>query len=436
MPDISLNSFISSNQYSKENLTFPFLAGMVLGSNYSEPSFTGLNNAASNDPGGLFGWLIYSRKYKYASPKGLTTDTYIYYPDPYELVLDLNQLSGVTACLLSATGAGGTFGLFTIATTTEIVGNTAGNQFLHAINYLAYGGGLVIAPNTTGLDDYTTQQNKSYDVVLDPMTVGSANGIPAWLITQPYTIGIFPTIAGSDGMTGSGNTLPSYESLFGNAGLVSGLTVANRIFNVRGVKEKEFDTTSLQAGTKINYKITAIHDVAGFFARAKSRNETFLTVAGLDRSVPINGNIINAIEWSNSLRTLLRKNRANFFVNSTASSSDKFLGSDLVGATANSIVGVNDRVGPSRLRTTLTKELNDVALRYIFDINNANTRNQVVSAIQNTLDPYSPYLDTTQTQIICSNANNTDNSSTLSIEVIVKPILSTEAFSINLVYTQ
>lgn len=435
MPDTSLNSFISSNQYSKENLTFPFLAGMVLGTGYVAPSFTGVNGAASNDPGGLFGWLIYSRSQKYATPKGLTTDTYIYYADPFELVLDLNQLSGVTSCLVSATGQGGTHGFF-LSSTNTLTAQTAGMQFLHAINYLAYGGGLVIAPNTIGLDNYATQQNKTYDVVLDPMTSASANGLPAWLINQPYTIGIFPTIAGSDGLTGSGNTLANYATLLGNSSLVTGLTVANRIFNVCGIKEKEFDTTSVQTGTKINYAITAIHDVAGFFARAKSRNETFLTVAGLDRSIPINGNIVNAIDWTNSLRNTLRTNRANFFVNTTSAASDKFLGSDLVGATANATVTVNDRIGPARLRTTLTKELNDVALRYIFDINNANTRNQVVSAIQNTLDPYSPYLDTTQTQIICSNANNTDNSSSLAIEVIVKPLLSTEAFSINLVYTQ
>ena len=436
MPESNLNSFVSANQYTKENLTFPFLAGMVLGTGYVAPSFSGTNGAANNDPGGLFGWLVYSRSSRYATPKGSTTDKYIRYNDPYELVLDLNQLNGITSCLISATGQGGTFGFFEQPTNTAITPRTAGMQFLHALNYLAYGGSLVIAPNTSGLSDYSIQNNQTYDVVLDP---NYGNSIPSWLITQPYTIGIFPTIPGSDGVTGSGLTLANYASLLGSSSLVTGLTVANRIFNVCGVKQiSDLDTTSLQSGTKLTYSISAIHDVAGFFARAKSRNETYLTVAGLDRSIPINGSVTNAIDWASTLRTTLRNNKANFFVNvnSETSGTQKFLGSDLVGATASTTISVNDRVGPARLRTSLTKDLSDTMLRYIFDINNANTRNQVVSAVQTTLDPYAPFLDTTQTQIICSNAHNQDNSSSLALDVIVKPILSTESFSINLVYTQ
>jgi hypothetical protein len=112
------------------------------------------------------------------------------------------------------------------------------------------------------------------------------------------------------------------------------------------------------------------------------------------------------------------------------------LGSDLVGATANTSIGVNDRVGPARMRVNLTKDINTIALKYVFDINNQTTRDQVVSEVQTALDPYAPFIDTTQTQIICDASNNADNSSTLNIDVVVKPILTTDSFLINVSYTQ
>jgi hypothetical protein len=427
-PDFS--SFVSSNQYTKENLTFPFSAGMILGTGYTDLQFNGLCGAAGNDPGGLFGWLIYSRATKYDVPKGDTSSSYILYNDPYELVSDINKLGGITACLISATGAGGTYGFFDIGINSYLIPKTVGNDFLHALNYLAYGGSLVISGSVGGLINYTLDENTSFDVLVDR---NLTSDMALLLKDQPYTIGIFPTIPGSDGVTGSGYTMANYAALFGNASLVTGTTVANRVFNVCGVKAiVDLNTSSLRANSKLTYEIPAVNDVAGFFARTKSRNESYLSVAGLDRSTIINGSITNAIDWNSSLRSYLRTNKVNFFVNYNP----KFLGSDLVGATASSSVGPDDRIGPSQLRAKLTQAINNVALRYIFNINNPITRNQVVSAIQTVMDPYAPYLDTTQTQIVCNSANNDDNTSTLTIWVTVKPILATESFAITLTYTQ
>jgi hypothetical protein len=52
------------------------------------------------------------------------------------------------------------------------------------------------------------------------------------------------------------------------------------------------------------------------------------------------------------------------------------------------------------------------------------------------MDPFSPFLDTTKTQIICDETNNTDNTSTLGIRVIVQPILGIDSFVIDVVFTQ
>lgn len=427
----SLSSFVNSSQYTKENLTFPFIAAMHMGSTYSGISFAGVNGAALSDPGGMFGWLIYSRTSLASPAKGLTTDEYLIYTNPYDLVGDLNLLTGVTSCLISATGAGGTYAFFTNIGSNQVEATAIGNQFLHAINYLAYGGTAVIAGSVGGLSKYVQDTQTYFDVVVDRNMTSS---VAQWLINQPYTMGIFPSIPETGGMTGSGYTLPNFTTLFGNASYVTGITgVANRVFGVLGLKTlTNLDVSTLQSGAKITYTISAINDVAGFFARAKNRQESYLSVAGLDRSTIINGNVINPIEWNSDLRTTLRTNRVNFFVNYNP----KFLGSDLVGATANSTITVNDRVGPARMRADLIKTINQIGLRYVFEVNNQTTREQVISEVQTALDPFSTFLDTTKTQIICNSSNNADNSEQLKIDLVVKPIVSTDSLLISLTYSQ
>lgn len=215
--------------------------------------------------------------------------------------------------------------------------------------------------------------------------------------------------------------------------MVTGVTVANRIFSVYGIKTvSDQDTSSLVANTKIKYQISAVADVGGFFTRTKNLNQLYLTVGGLDRSTVLNGNISNPVDWSSSLKSSLRNNKVNFFVNYNP----KFLGSDLVGATASSTISVNDRVGPSRLRSAMTQLIESVALKYLFEVNNATTRNQVVSELQTGFEQFATAIDATKTQIICDETNNTDNSGTLAIRTIVQPILGVESFVINVVFTQ
>ena len=426
----SLSSFVNSSQYVKENLTFPFLAGMRLGTGYAGVSFAGVNGATNKDPGGMFGWLIYARTALANPAKGSTTDPYIVYTNPYDLVGDLNLLSGVTSCLLSATGAGGTFSFFVNVDGTSVTPRSNGEQFLHAINYLAYGGTLVIAGKADGLQEYVEDTSNNFDVIVNRDLDSS---VAQLLITQPYTIGIFPSIAGSDGITGSGNTMPNYASLLGDVSYTTGTEVATRVFTVKGLKTlTDIDVSTLQANSKITYTISTVNDVAGFFARAKNRNESYLSVAGLERSTITNGNVIDPVSWESSLKNTLRTNRVNFFINYNP----KFLGSDLVGATANSNITVNDRIGPAQMRAALTKAINEIGLRHVFDVNNQTTRNEVVSEVQTALDPFAPFLDTTKTQIICNATNNTENSSSLKIDLIVQPILSVDTLLISLTYTQ
>jgi hypothetical protein len=52
------------------------------------------------------------------------------------------------------------------------------------------------------------------------------------------------------------------------------------------------------------------------------------------------------------------------------------------------------------------------------------------------MDPFTPYLDTTQTQVICDGSNNTDNTSTLIIDVVIKPITSIDTLLITVSLAQ
>lgn len=424
----SLSSFISSNQYTREVLSVPFVAAMRTGTGYRAPTFSG-SAGTSIDPGGLFGWLIYART-NFNPVKGSTSNQYLVYTNPSDLIQDLNRLDGVTACLLAPSLAGGTFSFFYTTSSTTVLPTTIGTQFLHAINHLAYGGTLVLAGQVAGFNQYLADNTStSFDIVIDPQIDPT---VINWLTTQQYTTGIFPSIADATGVTGSGYTMPNYGAVIGS--LAAGMTEGIKYFTVCGLKTvSQLNVSLLQANSTVTYTIPVVSDVGGFFARAKNRNELYLTVAGLDRATVINGDINNPIDWYSSLKTYLRTNKVNFFINYTP----KFLGSDLVGATAaTAAITVNDRIGPARLKAAITQAVNNIAFKYIFDINNQTTRNQVVSEVQTALDPFAPYLDTTQTQIICDSSNNQDNSDSLNIAIIAKPILGTDSFVINVTYTQ
>jgi hypothetical protein len=424
----SLSSFLSTNQYTKESTTVTLLAGMQMGSIYAGITFNGVSGAAGNDPGGLFGWLIYSRRYRYTPQKGTTGDQYIVYTNPQDLAGDLNKLSGITAFMISPQNSGGTYGMFektgVVQNVTRITPRTVGNDFLHAINYLAYGGTLVIVGGPTGFTKYQTDTNKKLDVIIGQQ---GTTGLVQWLISQNYSTGIFPSVADASGITGNGLTMADYANLSGNC---TG-EIANRLFNVYGVKTvTDLDTASVLTGSKITYSIPAVGDVGGFFTRSKNRNKLYLTVAGVDLSKVLNGNISNGIEWSSTLKESLKTNRLNFFVNNQ--STPNFLGADLVGATANPTIIAEDRIGVSKLKSAIYQDLTNIGMKYMFQPNDTATRTNVTSEIRTAISKYSQFIFTTATQITCDSTNNTDFSSTLDMAVVVQPILSLDSFEVSL----
>jgi len=428
----NLGSFLNASQFSTLTPTAnPINAAILAGSTFVLPAFSsaapGGAGSAEKDPGGLFGWLIYARNYKTSPAIGTTGDKYLVYTDPATFIGDLNKLSGVTNALVSYTGSGGTWGLFQQTSATDIaVRAPQGNDFLHCLHYLAYGSKLIIAGTTAGIDQYETITNSKIEVLIGN-TANTTLG--KWLENKPAVIGVFPS-AGD----GSGTTAADWTTYLtaGNVPFVTGATVADRIFNVYGINGTTYTTTTLQNGSQLTYQIPAVADVAGAFNTSKSLNQLFLTVAGIDRSTILNRAIINSVDWSSTLKTTLRTNRVNFYVNNDP----KFLGGDLVGATgSSSAVTVDERVGPAFLRRVLTQKINQVGTKYLFELNIQTTRNSLIAEINNILDQYAYAMVRSEAQVICDSSNNTDYATALTVDLIIKPILGTDSFVINITFT-
>lgn len=420
---ISLSSFTNPNSYNKETRGTQLITGFLAGSSFNIGA-TYSGNTIIADPGGMFGWLVYSRYFKQSPKKGGTADTYIVYTTPNDLVNDLNKLDGCTGSLL-ARNSGDTYGFFLNNGNNTLTGITNGNNFLLAINYLAYGGALVITGSTTGFNNYQNTTGKRIDVV---MGACASAEIAQWLTDNAYTTGVF-----ASQLNGLGYTAANFDGLFSSSSYVTfgdSPQVADRVFNVYGQKTvSEFNSSSVLGSSTITYTQTAVPDVCGFFARAKDRGELYLTVAGIDRATILNGDVNSTVSWSDtSLKTILKNNRVNYFLNYNP----KFLGQDLVGATASTAaVTVNERVGPAQMKSAMNRDITNIGIKYLYDINNDATRNLVINDVLTYLQQYTNFIDTAKTQVVCDSSNNTDNASTLNIMVSVTPKLGVTSFVIN-----
>jgi hypothetical protein len=422
MANISLNSFVSPTYYNSQKVVNPVYFAFLAGSTYAPPTFSGVSGAASTNPGGLFGWLIYSRTALANPTKGSTTDSYLVYTNPFDLVNDLNTLAGVTACLLTTTATqGGTFGFFS-SDGVAITGKTNGNDFLSALYALAYGGTMIVAGSTSAFSSYELASGNYIDVMMCNGTASEAR----YLENANQVIGIFPSVT-----DGAGYTALNFDTLFTSASLVSGSTVADRIFNISGQNYKfKIPTTSLQINTTMTTTSSLVPDVVGAFTNSKENNNLYYTIAGLDNSQVLNGIVKNPTAWTdNTNKNIFKKNRVNFY---TKTNGIYFMGLDLVGATAGVTAGYssNDRVGPSKIRQDIETNVREIMLKYVFQSNNSVTRTAITSEVSSYLQTVSQFLDKNYTNITCDSTNNTDNSATITIEITVKPLISSDEFVI------
>ena len=427
----TLSSFTSPNQFQSETAgaASKLTAAYISGLSYVTPTFS--STAPTNNPGGIFGWLLYAKTVLSSPATGTTGDRYVYYTSPFAFLTDLNKLSGATGCLINSTGTSNPNGFFVDSGDNNITTANAGKEFIQLLDYLSYGGNLVIAGNTLGLYNFETATGTKINLLLGYTGEGFTSGIniaQKWLeLESPNTIGVF---ASHD--NGNGLTAPAYA--FNGLSFVSGATVADRVVTVYGQKKKtDLPVPSLKTNGKITITNNLVSDEAGFFTRANSRGELYLTIAGSDRGIALNGEILNSVAWSNStLRNALKNNRVNFFLDYNP----KFLGSDFVGATySSSNLTVDERIGPAQMKVAMKRDITEIGLKYLYEINNATTRSLVTGEIETYLLQYIDVLDTTQTQVVCDSTNNDDNASNLTIFVSVKPLVATTAFTLNILLT-
>jgi hypothetical protein len=431
----TLSSFTSTNQFRTETASAAFKmdCGYLIGITYQAPSFNSVT--PTNNPGNLFGWLVYARAVKSSPALGTTAATYVYYTSPSDLVNDLNRLngngstiSGATGVLINATGTTNPYGLFIYDGTNSIGITGAGREFLYALDYLSYGGNLIIAGNTQGFYDWKTAYNTDIDLIMGASGLGYS-GAQRWLEKEsPYTIGVFPSLN-----DGTGTTLDNY--VFNGTSFIEGATVADRAFSIYGQKNiSSLPIPSLYSSGTITYNNNLSADVAGMFTRSNAKNELYLTIAGSSRGYILNGDVINTVNWADTdLKTLLKNARVNYFLNYTT----KFLGSDLVGATASpSTPTVDARIGPAQMKAKMKRDITNIGLKYLYELNNSTTRTLVTGEVTNYLLQYATYLDTTKNQVICDSTNNIDNSSNLAIFVNVTPLIGASSFTILIALNQ
>ena len=431
----TLSSFTSTNQFRTETASAAVKmdCGYLIGLTYQAPSF--VSGIPSNNTGILFVWLVYARAVKSSPALGTTAATYVYYTSPSDLINDLNKLngngnsiSGATGALINASGTTNPYGLFIYDGTNNIGITGAGREFLYALDYLSYGGNLIIAGNTQGFYDWKTAYNTDIDLIMGASGLGYS-GAQRWLEKEsPYTIGVFPSLS-----DGTGITLDNY--VFGSTVFVSGATVADRVFSIYGQKTiTSLPVPSLYSSGVITYTNNLSADVAGMFTRSNAKNELYLTIAGSSRGYILNGNLSNTVNWADTdLKNILKNNRVNYFLNYTT----KFLGSDLVGATlSTSIPIVDERIGPAQMKSKMKRDITNIGLKYLYELNNSTTRTLVTGEVNNYLLQYATYLNTTQNQVICDSSNNTDNSATLTIFVNVTPLVGASSFTLLIALNQ
>lgn len=422
MANPSLNSFLAPTQFNVEKAVSPIYTAFLAGSTYYPPTFSGVSSAASTNPGGLFGWLIYSRTQLASPVRGTTADTYIVYNNAFDFVNDLNNLSGLTACLISgATAEGGTFGFFRY-NGNDIIGLTNGNDFIYALSYLAYGSPLIIAGSCAGFTNYETDTSNKIDLLI---AQNGSTSEARYVENTPQVIGLFASES-----NGAGYTAINFGSLFSSVSYLTGTTVADRIFNVAGKNIRTLITSTLKENSTYKVSTPLISDVAGAFVRAKNNNNLYFSIAGIDNSAILNGIVATPVLWNDeATKNIYKKNRVNFY---TVSNQRYFLGLDITGATTGAGItySPNDRIGPSKIRQDIETNVTNILLKYVFQPNNANTRAAVSSEISLYLFGLSQYLDTKYTQIFCDESNNTDYSSSINVEIVVKPLISSEEFSL------
>jgi len=427
MPNFNLFNNLTYDPNTTNSISTAFVAEGF--TQYTVPTLSE-RNLPTNDPGGLFGWLLWSRSTLQRPPVGFTYDTYIFYQTKNDFLRDLNAIGNDSEYGLVpySENPGATNCFFYSNPGEQIIfpNYPVGFDFLHVLNLLSYGGNVLITGTTSGIIDYNNQASISTSVkMLVGQTADAARA--KFLETNNYIFGVFPTIN-----NGIGLTMAPFDTLFGATTSVQnpqngGATVANRIVNVHGNGNFNIDTRSWLADSKIEAGVNLTSDMAGSMKTASyGGGGVYQGPAGPDYAP--NGNIsITSLVSNTNTESILRKNRVNYFISVNG---NKFLATDLVGATAGlgSTYANKDRIAPNYCLEIIERAYTAEIIRIAMGKQNTpELRAQITTAL------YYFYLSlgaissgiVTPLTIICDGSNNTDNSTTLRVDITIVPITTT-----------
>ena len=302
-------------------------------------------------------------------------------------------------------------------------------------NYLRYGGSAVIAgtgsvQNTTSSRKTLVDYSNQLDVIFAATGNTSANVDLAHVAnTRTDVIAILG--AGFSGDTVSTITATGRDS---NITGLSGATLSQYTFTVPGTKYQLKTSQNVQVDTDFDLLLESFlsPDAAGCFARTMVEGRSFKSPAGMERGKILDvvriGKVISDTEYDtiyaagiNPVRTFPE---GSFLFGDKSGESTPVTVSGDVNRTD---VKVFTRINVVRTFLYLKNVIGESARRYLFEINDAATRQSFISTITPILRSVQSGRGISEFKVVCDQSNNTQaviDANEFVVDVFIKPTKS------------
>lgn len=294
-------------------------------------------------------------------------------------------------------------------------------------NYLQYGGRCVIG-GTGSTGDYafatiiktnTPLHNSSLltlDAVFDTGTTASSEVVIDIVTSRQDCLGV---IGNYKSITGIPNIPSPYSTREDDFGFD---TSSPYLVYVAGRKKFVAGTNS----RNVNIRESNLSpDVAGCMARSARDQRIWNSPAGKTR-----GRILGVV----SLQQTFSENDSNILLNANVNPIMTIPGQGtyLLGNKTSQTSGDLSKINISMMVSYLRKQLQDIVKEYMFELNNINTRLEVVSAITPILEDIKGGNGITEYRIVCDETNNTE-AGNLVVDVFVDSVYAVETLQITII---
>ena len=309
---------------------------------------------------------------------------YKQYNNPQELLAEFNS------AVLAGTSSG------FAGSSVGFTGGTTFDRELHsALNYLEYGGILIVATGATSLnrtdleiDSVFCENNTKFPDVINLIGL------------RQDCIGIIGTTFEYD--NGSTGSYPSAYASLGFTGItgISGITAYDDLFfSVIGRKSRN----RIYGGETAPISILMTSDVAGCFARTDSISFPWFAPAGVNR-----GKINSYVDLTPPLS---ETDVSNLLTNSYVNSFNTLIGSEgvyLLGDRTAETTDTNKKqVGIARLISYIKRSFRPLLDSVLFEINDADTRSRFTASAISIMEFIKTGRGVSSYSVVCDDSNNT-----------------------------